>query len=408
MYETGYESGEGWMLSIGARVLQLLRRTSHPLSKAELAEETGVSLSAVSLHIDRLIQAGIIDIAQIGLSTGGRKPRQYSINKNYGFILAIELGTTNVQVAFTNFDCEIVALRSSAIHIQDGPEQVLAYIYETAETLLKDLQLDRGLIRGIGIGLPGPVDFQMGTPVSPPMMPGWGGYPIKQFWARYYDCPCYVDNDVNIMAIGEHAKGLNFEVDHMVYVNVENGIGSGIIYDGVLYRGASGSAGDIGHFDTGADVLCWCGNRGCLEAAAGGQALLSQGLELAHSGRSVYLQEALRARGALTLEDIGLGLQQQEPGIVEMVRESGAQIGRVIASIVNFANPSLVVLGGKVADFGDLFLAAIRQSVYQRSLPLATRQLRINESVLGAHAGIIGGAIMTIDQLILQEMSMDT
>jgi glucokinase-like ROK family protein len=262
-------------------------------------------------------------------------------------------------------------------------------------------------VKGIGIGIPGPVDFIMGTPVSPPIMPGWDGYPIKEFLSDHFECPCYVDNDVNIMALGEHAKGLSFEIDNIIYLKVGSGIGSGIIYDGVLYRGSTGSAGDIGHFDTGTDITCWCGNKGCLEAMAGGKAIVSKAEEGARTGKSEYLQTTLNNHGRLTIQDINLGLQKLDPYCVELVRESGTYIGRVVASIVNFSNPSLIVIGGKVSEFGDIFLAAIRQSVYQRSLPLATRNLFINKSVLGVTAGLIGGAFMTIDQLIIQTTNED-
>ncbi|WP_261305818.1 ROK family transcriptional regulator [Paenibacillus andongensis] len=385
-----------------AKVLQIIRRAKLPLSKAELAEETGVSLSAISVHVERLLEEKLIEVSKIGVSSGGRKPRQYALNKNIGLILSIELGTSFVHIALTNFNCEILYLTTSDIDITDGPDRVLTRIHELVDQMLLENKVDKVSIKGIGIGIPGPVDFSMGIPISPTIMPGWDKYPIREFWSKYFDCPCYVDNDVNTMALGEHAKGLQFEVSNLIYVKVGSGIGSGIIYDGVLYRGSTGSAGDIGHFDIGSDVVCWCGNKGCLEASAGGKAIVSKGKERALSHRSEYLLQILNSRGKLTIDDIGTGVLQLDSTSVALVRESGTSIGRVIASIVNFANPDLVVIGGRVAEFGDIFLAAIRQSVYQRSLPLATRNLIINKSVLGNMAGLIGGAFMTIDQIIIQ------
>jgi predicted NBD/HSP70 family sugar kinase len=390
------------MLSLTANILQMIRRAKSPLSKADIAEKASVSLSAVSGHIERLMEERLIQVSNIGISSGGRKPKQYSLNSSYGFILSIELGTTSVQAALTDFNCQIVASKSSLIQINQGPEVVLTHTYQLIEQLMGENSVQVHAIKGIGIGIPGPVEFSTGCPISPPLMPGWDGYPIKAFWSTYFECPCYIDNDVNIMALGEYTKGLNFEVEHLIFIKIDTGIGSGVIYDGKLYRGATGSAGDIGHFDIGTDVVCWCGNSGCLEASAGGKAITAMGKELALLGKSDYLLKAVQDEGSLTLDHIAAGLQGLDSVSIELVRESGIAIGRVIASIVNFSNPSLIAIGGSVPEFGDLFLAALRQSVYQRSLPLATRNLVINKSILGTKVGLIGGAYMTIDELIIQ------
>lgn len=371
------------------------------MSKTDIAAESGLSLSSVSDHVERLLNEKLIEVSNIGNSSGGRKPRLYTINKNAGHIISIELGTASVRVAICDFDCNILFSERASIEINGGPEQVLTHIYHIVNQLLSNHSVEKHSVKGIGIGIPGPVEFASGRPISPPIMPGWDNYPIREFWSKYLECPCYVDNDVNIMALGEYAKGLNFDVDNMIYIKIGTGIGAGIVYDGKLYRGSSGSAGDIGHFDVGSDVLCWCGNIGCLEALAGGKAISSKAKNLALEGKSKYLFDTLKEKGEISLEDISTGIQRFDPVSVELVRESGALIGRVIASLVNFSNPSLISIGGGVSEFGDILLAAIRQGVYQRSLPLATRNLLINKSILGKRAGLIGGAFMTIDQLIL-------
>ncbi|MED4600538.1 ROK family transcriptional regulator [Paenibacillus validus] len=384
-----------------ANVLQIIRRAKDPMAKTDVAAVSGLSLSAVSDHIERLLKENLIQVSNIGNSSGGRKPRLYTLNKDVGYIISVELGTSSVQVALTDFDCNILCYDRSPVNLSEGPETVLTYIYKMVEQLMLEHHISKSTVLGIGIGIPGPVEFASGLPISPPIMPGWDRYPIREFWSQYFDCPCYVDNDVNIMALGEHAKGLNFEIDNLIYIKIGTGIGAGIIYDGKLYRGSSGSAGDIGHFDVGADVNCWCGNTGCLEAVAGGKAIASKAKELALAGRSDFLLDIVEEKGGLTLKDIGLGIQRLDSLSVELIRDSGALIGRVLASLVNYSNPSLISIGGGVSEFGDIVLAAIRQGIYQRSLPLATRNLIINKSILGRKAGLIGGAFMTIDQLII-------
>lgn len=389
------------LLSMTAHVLQIIRRAKDPMAKTDIAAVSGLSLSAVSDHVERLLNEKLIKVSNIGNSSGGRKPRLYTLNKDVGYIISIELGTSSVRVAIADFDCNLLFCDRSAVNLNEGPETVLTHIHKMVEQLMISNQISKDSVLGIGIGIPGPVEFASGLPISPPIMPGWDRYPIREFWAKYYDCPCYVDNDVNTMALGEHAKGLNFEVDNLIYIKIGTGIGAGIIYDGKLYRGSSGSAGDIGHFDVGADVTCWCGNTGCLEAIAGGKAIAAKAKELALAGKSDFLLDLLQEKGDLTLKDIGAGIQRLDSLSVELIRDSGALIGRVLASLVNYSNPSLISIGGGVSEFGDIVLAAIRQGIYQRSLPLATRNLLINKSILGRSAGLIGGAFMTIDQLII-------
>ena len=384
-----------------AHLLQLIRRADCPLSKTALADKSGLSLSAVSDHVERLLKEKLIKVANVGKSSGGRKPRLYTLNRHAGNVVSIELGTSSARAALCDFDCSVICHDRAAVDLSEGPENVLNRVLALVAGLLARHGIRKETVMGIGIGIPSPVEFVSGLPVSPPIMPGWDRYPIREFWAKHFDCPCYVDNDVNVMALGEHAKGLSFEVDNMIYVKIGTGIGAGVIYDGSLYRGASGSAGDIGHFDVGADVLCWCGNTGCLEAMAGGKAIAGKAMELAVSGRSRFLQAALQEKGELSLQDIRAGIEQLDPLCTELIRESGEWVGRVIASLVNFSNPSLVVIGGGVAEFGDVFLASVRQGIYRRSLPLATRNLQINKSILGKMSGLIGCAFMTVDQLIL-------
>ncbi len=371
------------------------------MTKMEIATEAGLSLTAVSDHIDRLQKENLIEVSTIGTSSGGRKPRLYALNKNAGHVISFEVGSSSVRVAICDFDCNILHTDRDDIDLSKHPADTLTHMYNMVSRLMNHTGIGKETIMGIGIGIPSPVEFSSGRPISPPIMPGWDRYPIRDFWSQHFDCPCYVDNDVNIMALGEYAKGLNFEVENLIYVKIGTGIGAGIILDSKLFRGANGSAGDIGHFDVGEDVLCWCGNKGCLEAICGGKAIAARAKELALTGRSNYLLGVLEEKGELTLRDIGIGIKQLDPLSVELIRESGAMIGRVIASIVNFANPSLISIGGRVAEFGDVLLASIRQGIYQRSLPLATRNLQINKDALGKMTGLIGGAFMTIDELII-------
>jgi glucokinase-like ROK family protein len=232
-------------------------------------------------------------------------------------------------------------------------------------------------------------------------MPGWNGYPVRDRFVERYGAPVWVDNDVNIMALGEWRSGAARYHANVVFVKIGTGIGAGVISDGYLHRGARGSAGDVGHIQVTDDrsVVCRCGNIGCLEAMAGGHALAREAEAAARDGRSAYLAEILASGGRLSARDLADGATRGDGVCQELLQRSGHLVGAMLASVVNFFNPSLIVIGGGVASAGDQLLAAVREAVYRRSLPLATRDLLILPSALGGRTGSIGAAAMVADEL---------
>ena len=231
-------------------------------------------------------------------------------------------------------------------------------------------------------------------------MPGWNNFPVRETFSAELGCPVLVDNDVNIMALGEKHAGLARSVDDFLFVKLGTGIGCGIVVGGEVYRGVSGSAGDIGHIrvdDSG--PICMCGNTGCLEAFCGGAALARDALTAAQSGRSDELAVLLSRAGTLTAADIATAAAAGDPTAVGMVRDCGRRVGAVLAGLVSFFNPGLVVIGGGVAGFGHPLLAEIRGVVYRRSLPLATGNMPIVLSELGGEAGVVGAARLISDRV---------
>jgi predicted NBD/HSP70 family sugar kinase len=217
-------------------------------------------------------------------------------------------------------------------------------------------------------------------------MPGWDGYPIGEHFVEDYGVTTLVDNDVNIMAQGEHWIR-EPRVDDLFFLKIGTGIGSGLILGGHIHRGSIGAAGDIGHVQIGPeDVLCRCGNYGCLEATAGGGALAAA---LAELGAATH-----NSRDVVALVRAG------DPNAVRLVREAGRRVGEVLAGIVNLLNPAVIVLGGDVADAGEELMAGVREVVYGRSTALATNHLRIERSTLGDRAGVVGAAAMVIEAIL--------
>jgi predicted NBD/HSP70 family sugar kinase len=231
-------------------------------------------------------------------------------------------------------------------------------------------------------------------------MPGWNHYPVLETLAAELGCPVLVDNDVNIMALGEKHAGIARSVEDFLFVKIGTGIGCGIVVGGQVYRGVSGSAGDIGHIRAEeSGPVCQCGNTGCLEAFFGGNALARDALAAARSDRSEELARLLARQGTLTAGAVAAAAAAGDPVSVAMIRDGGRRVGQVLAGLVSFFNPGLVVIGGGVAGMGHALLAEIRGVVYRRSLPLATGNMPIALSELGGQAGVVGAARLISDRL---------
>ena len=380
-------------------------RSDRARTRPELARLLGMGRNVVTQRVAQLQQAGLVAEGALGPSTGGRAPRRLRFRAEAGSILVAELGATSVAVALCDLHGQVIAVREEPADVTDGPEQVLEQVAALFDVILAE-QGDPARVWGIGVGLPGPVEFAAGRPIAPPIMPGWDGYDVRGHLSERFHAPTWVDNDVNVLALGELRVGLAQGERDVVYVKIGTGIGAGLVSGGRLHRGAQGCAGDIGHIAIvdGGDVLCRCGQTGCLEAFAGGAALARDGAEYGADGRSAFLQAVLASGREVTAQDVGLGARHGDAGCVQLLTRSAHLVGESLARIVNFFNPSLILVGGGVSQSGDLYLAEIRQSVFSRSLPLATRSLQILSSHASEMSGLRGAAFMVIDELMSTEL----
>jgi predicted NBD/HSP70 family sugar kinase len=371
----------------GAGAILQLVRSGQAATRADLAALTGLARSTVAQRVDALLAMRLLVARGDSQSTGGRPPTMLAFNHEAGVVLAGDLGATHSRVAVTDLGGTILAQTRRDIAIAEGPEAVLSWLESAFDALLGEVGRGPGTVRGVGVGLPGPVEFATGQPVNPPIMPGWDRYPVANRLARRYGVPALVDNDVNIMAVGEHWSNWRDEA-FLLFVKIGTGIGSGVVAGGHVHRGADGAAGDIGHIHVPDhdDIVCRCGNRGCLEAFAGGGAMAArlgeQGLPT-QTGRDVVDQ-----------------VRAGRPEAVQLIREAGRTVGGVLATCVNMLNPAVIVIGGDVARADEPLMAGIREVVYRRSLPLATGRLRIVRSQLDDGAGVIGAAVMVLEEIL--------
>jgi glucokinase-like ROK family protein len=378
------------------RLLRLLR-DGGARSRAELGDVVHLSRSKLAVELGRLAELGLVESAGLAASRGGRRSNIVRLSRHLRMI-GIDIGATSIDVAVTNGELEILGHVAMECSVRDGPDVVLEHALELMGKLRGQGLVDE--IHGAGIGVPGPVSFRDGVPVVPPIMPGWDRFPVREVISQKLGCPVLVDNDVNIMALGEAQAGLARSVDDFLLVKIGTGIGCGIVVDSQIYRGMSGSAGDIGHIRVDDDgPTCVCGNIGCLEAYFSGAALARDALAAGRSGRSAFFAQRLEQAGELTAIDVADAAAAGDPVGVRMVREGGRRVGQVLAGLISFFNPGLVVIAGGVAGLGHVLLAEIRSVVYRRSPPLATGNLPIVLSELGNTAGVIGATRLISDHI---------
>ena len=380
-----------------ARVIEGVRQRQNT-SRPEIQRITGFSRTLVSRYIDFLDDLQIVEEGDLGVSTGGRLPRLLKFNAGAGAILVAELGASGISVAISDLSGNLSEIAEIEGDIGLGPEKILLKI---EDAFTKIITRTKKKIWGIGIGLPGPVEFAAGIPMSPPIMPGWDRYPVRQRLSDKFNAPVWVDNDVNLMAFGEFATSHERKNADLIYVKIGSGIGAGILTHGLLHRGAQGCAGDIGHIAVAgvSDVFCRCGNVACLEALAGGFALSRDAVSAAKNGESKYLSNRLKVAKKVDAGDVIDGAKSGDKWCVESIHAAGQQVGKILAMLVNFHNPSIIVIGGGISKAGDMLLASIREAIFKRSLPLATRDLEVRIGQDSNNMGLFGAAEMVISEL---------
>ena len=369
-------------------------------SRHGMAERLGFSRSKANGLIAGLVEQGLLAEAGLQASSGGRRAENLQLHDNLGVLIGVDIGATSLAVAVLRLDLGVLAQHTEAIDVRQGPGVVLARVRAVMRELLARAGATARKVLGIGIGVPGPVNFGIGQLVNPPLMPGWDSFSIRDYLREDYAAPVFVDNDVNLMALAELWR-LKQSLDNFLVIKVGTGIGCGIVCHGEVYRGATGSAGDVGHICVDqSGPRCHCGNVGCVETMAAGPAITRMATEAAEAGQSVMLAECLHRQGKIDATDVGQASRAGDAAANAIIQTAGSLIGQMLASVVNFFNPSHVFIGGGITRIGPLFLAAVRQSVYQRSLALSTRHLEIQYTPLGAQGGVVGAGVLAMHETL--------
>ncbi|RZL87590.1 MAG: ROK family protein [Variovorax sp.] len=382
--------------------MQLLETTfwSAGGSRHGMAERLGFSRSKANGLIAGLVDQGLLAESGLQRSSGGRRAESLQLNGALGVLVGIDIGATSLDVAVLRPDLSVLAQHAEPADVRQGPGVVLARVRTLTRELLAQCGFGAKDVMGIGIGVPGPVDFASGQLVNPPLMPAWDSFSIRDYLRDDYAAPVFVDNDVNLMALGELWR-LRRSLDNFLVIKVGTGIGCGIVCHGEVYRGAAGSAGDVGHICVDQEgPRCHCGNLGCVEVMAAGPAITRMAIDAAEAGQSAALADCLQRQGRIDAIDVGEASRAGDAAANGIIQRAGSLIGQMLASVVNFFNPSHVFIGGGITRIGPLFLAAVRQSVYQRSLALSTRHLEIQYTPLGGQGGLVGAGVLAMHETL--------
>jgi predicted NBD/HSP70 family sugar kinase len=367
-----------------AGVILALVASGRVKSRSDIANVLGWSRATIMQRLGFLLAAGLVDEAAETLPSGGRPARVLRLNTHFGIVLAADIGEKKIRLAITDLTPSIIVETFVDQEVGAGPVPILTSVAKGFEELLARVGRTAEEAIGIGLGLPAPVDFGAGRVVGPSVMRGWDDFDIPNWLRSRFDVPVCVENDVNLLALCESRRFWP-NVDQFFYVKAGTGIGSGILSDRRLQRGAQGAAGDIGHIQIAGPngPLCRCGKLGCVEAYASGWAI----------------SRDLRALGfeAEESRDVLKFVRANEPKALQLVRAAGRVLGEVVACAVSMFNPSVIVIGGTLSGAEEHLLAGVREIVYQRSLPLATRDLKIALGQSGGEAGILGAALLVME-----------
>jgi len=365
-------------------------RSARCTSRPEIVEETDLGKALVTERVRTLRGWGVLRERGQLASRGGRRAQRLQFAADLGFVLAVEIGMTHIAAAAMDLAGAVLASRRHSVEMRSGPDEVLSVV----EVVLDELQeacerRGHGTLCGIGVGVAGPVEFATGKTAFPPVHPAWHDQPIRDRLATRFGAPAWVDNEVNLMALAEVRDGAALGHENALVFKMGSWVGAGLVSNGQLHRGALGCAGS-------------------LVTAAGGDAIALEGSELARNGDSPALADLVAEGQQISAQSVAACAQAGDVACQSLLDSAAEDIGKVMAVVVDFFNPSLVVVGGGMTHGGDAFLAKVRQTVYGSAIALATRDLQIVRSALGEQASVIGAGLMTLDEIFATARLPDT
>ncbi len=361
------------------RVVDTLR-SSGPSTQAELARQTGLSTATISNLVGVLAEAGLVETEPT--TSSGRRALLVRLLDSSSVTVGIDFGRRHLRIAIATLGYTVIAEENVELPLGHRAEEGIDRASQLLTEMLAANSIPASAVLGVGVGIPGPIDRRSGRVVQGAILPEWVGIELTDLEHRLH-FPVVFDNDANLGALAEVTWGPHSQIENLVFVKIGTGIGSGLILNGTPFYGALGVTGEIGH-DTITDngVVCHCGNRGCLETVA---------------SISVMLQLLSRS-GVTRIPDLVQRAREGDSATIRVLDDAGLAIGRALASVANLINPEVIVIGGPLAELGDIFLAPIERGLVRHAVPSVGVTTTLVMSSLGEKAEALGAAALVLQQ----------
>ncbi len=384
------------------RLLRLILKHSR-VSRSELTAQTGYSTFLVSKLCDRLIEDGFIAEVGSGSSTGGRPPMLLSIRPGLGRVAGLHVGTVNARVAVSDLSGNLLGYEKVPSRVSEGPATALPHLIELIERMLAKSSVRTRDLDGIGIGISGILDKITGTTLMWPKMPQWLNVPVQKTFADWFRTYVRVEDTPRTMALAERHLGAARDARDFIYLMFGAGVGAALFWQGQLYTGADGFAGEFGHMsvdDSGPP--CACGSRGCLESFVSASALIAKARYAVSHGLSSQLWSLCQGSPeCITIELIAQAADLGDRFALRLLHECGERIGQSMANLIHLLNPGHIVMGGGLMlAAGTRLLPAIRQTLEQRVLPRLLQPVSIELSALGEREWARGASLLVAEPVL--------
>ncbi len=400
--EKHYRTGDQALVrEINLSIILNCFREASPLSRARLAEMTGLNKTTVSSLVKELIARKFVREMGLGSSGGGRPAVMLELNPEAGCIIGLEIGVDFILALLTDFRAHLLWRQREDTDQAEGQEVILAKALTLVWQAIAAAQSTHRPVLGIGVGVPGLVDVSSGTLLFAPNLK-WYDVPLHDVFSRQFDVPIFVDNDANMSALGERYFGKARGSNNFIYLSLGVGLGGGIVLNGQLYRGIGGYAGEIGHMTIVDDgERCNCGNRGCWETLVSQTAVIRRVRRAIEAGNPSLVSELVEGRlDRISIPAIVQAAGKGDQVAQQAIEETGTYLGIGIANLINAFNPEWIILGGVMSLASDYLLPAIERTIEQRSLVWARRMARVTASSYGVDACVMGGVALVLHDIL--------
>ncbi len=365
---------------------------------AELSKEFNVSIPKINESINELIEESLVKDYGKQTSNVGRKPNNYGLEANSAFFIGAQVSHDYISIAMINMKKELVASKDEIPFQLENSEQSLHDICKEIKDFISKLHIKREKILGIGINLSGRINYRTGYSYS-----YFNFYedPLSNFFEQELGIHTFLENDTKALSYGEFSSGIVTNEKDALFINVDNGIGLGIMINGQLYYGKSGFSGEFGHipiFDN--DIICKCGKKGCLETEASGHALRKRIIEAIETGATSILTKKFSTIEDIRLNDIINAAKRDDTLCIEAINEIGEKLGRGLAALINIFNPELIIIGGVLAKSEEYLSLPLKNSINKYSLSIVNKDTKIVISTHGEKYAPIGACLLLRDRLL--------